>query len=58
MNLDFTGSKWFMLFIAVVLPLILLLIALSLHAGICYIFALLTWVGVAIMFFYLPKAKD
>ncbi len=58
MNFDFTGSRWFILLISIVLPLLLLVVAMSLHAGVPYILGLLVWIGVALMFFYIPTIKD
>jgi hypothetical protein len=58
MKFDFTGSRWFLLMIAIVLPLLLLAVAAVLNAGICYIMVILVWIGFALMFFYLPTVKD
>jgi hypothetical protein len=58
MKLDFAGSRWFLLMVAVVLPLLLLAVAAVLNAGICYVMVLLVWIGVALMLFYLPKVQD
>jgi hypothetical protein len=58
MKFDFTGSRWFLLMVAVVLPLLLLAVAAILNAGICYVMVLLVWIGVALMLFYLPKVQD
>jgi hypothetical protein len=58
MNFDFTGSRWFLLLIAVVLPLILLVVALLLQAGLCYLLILLTWIGVALMVLFIPKSDE
>lgn len=58
MNFDFTGSRWFILLISIVLPLLLLVVAMFLHAGLPYILGLFVWIGVALMFFYIPTIKD
>jgi hypothetical protein len=58
MKFDFTGSRWFLLTIAIIVPLLLLAVAAALNANICYILIILTWIGVALMFFYLPKMQD
>jgi hypothetical protein len=57
MNFEFTGSKWFLLFIAIVLPLLLLVVALVLEANICIVMALLVLMGIALIMLYLPKGK-
>jgi hypothetical protein len=31
---------------------------LAFNANICYIMIILVWIGMALMFFYLPKFKD
>lgn len=58
MKFDFTGSRWFLLTIAIILPLLLLAVAAAFNVGICYIMVILTWMGVALMFFYLPKSQE
>jgi hypothetical protein len=57
MDFEFTGSKWFLLFIAIVLPLLLLVVALVLEANICIVMALLVLMGIALIMLYLPKGK-
>jgi hypothetical protein len=58
MKFDFTGSRWFLLMVAIVLPLLLLAVAAILNAGICYVMVLLVWIGTALMVFYLPAVQD
>jgi hypothetical protein len=55
MNTEFTSSKWFLLLVAIVLPLILLAAAAALNAGICVMIVLLVWIGTALILLYLPK---
>lgn len=58
MKYDFVGSKWFMPFMVIVLPVLLLLVAMVLNADICYFMLILLWIGMGLIVFYLPKAKD
>jgi hypothetical protein len=58
MKYDFAGSRWFILLMAVVLPFLLLVLAMAFNASICYIMLILVWIGMALMFFYLPKFRD
>lgn len=58
MNTEFTSSKWFLLLVTIILPLILLAVAAVLNAGICVMIALLVWIGVALLMLYMPKNED
>lgn len=58
MNYQFMGSRWFLLLIAIILPLILLVIAMLLHASVCISITLLVWVGTALMIIYMPRHED
>ena len=42
----------------IILPILLLLLAMVLNADICYFLLILLWIGMGLMLFYLPKAKD
>ncbi len=42
----------------IILPILLLLLAMVLNADICYFFLILLWIGMGLILFYLPKAKD
>ena len=55
MNTEFTSSKWFLLLVAIVLPLILLAAAAALNAGICVMIVILVWIGSAFIMLYIPK---
>jgi hypothetical protein len=44
--------------LTVVFPLLFLIAALVLDAGVCLIIPLLTWIGVAIVMFYLPTTSE
>mgnify|MGYP000864366550 FL=1 len=58
MNTEFTSSKWFLLLVTIILPLILLAVAAVLDAGICVMIALLVWIGAAFLVLYIPKSED
>jgi len=58
MKLDFVGSRWFQPLMIIILPILLLLLAMVLNADICYFFLILLWIGMGLILFYLPKAKD
>ena len=58
MNTEFTSSKWFLLLVTIILPLILLAVAAALDAGICVIIALLVWIGAALIMIYMPKNES
>ena len=58
MNTEFTSSKWFLLLLTIILPLILLAVAAVLDAGICIMIAILVWIGVALLVLYIPKSED
>ena len=58
MNTEFTSSKWFLLLVTIILPLILLAVAAVLDAGICVIIALLVWIGAALIMIYMPKNES
>lgn len=58
MNFDFTGSRWFILLISIILPLLLLVVALAINASLPYILGLLVWIGVTMMVLYIPTVKD
>ena len=58
MNTEFTSSKWFLLLLTIILPLILLAVAAVLDAGICVMIALLVWIGAAFLVLYIPKSED
>ncbi len=58
MNTEFTSSKWFLLLVTIILPLILLAVAAVLNAGICVMIALLVWIGAALLMLYMPKNED
>lgn len=58
MKYDFVGSKWFLLFMVIILPVLLLLLAMVLNADICYFMLILLWIGMALIIFYLPKTHD
>lgn len=58
MNTEFTSSKWFLLLVTIILPLILLAVAAVLDAGICIMIAILVWIGVALLVLYIPKSED
>lgn len=58
MNTEFTSSKWFLLLVTIILPLILLAVAAVLDAGICVMIALLVWIGAAFLMLYIPKSED
>lgn len=58
MNTEFTSSKWFLLLLTIILPLILLAVAAVLDAGICVMIALLVWIGAAFLILYIPKSED
>lgn len=45
-------------FMVIVLPVLLLLVAMVLNADICYFMLILLWIGMGLIVFYLPKAKD
>ena len=55
MNTEFTSSKWFLLLVTIVLPLILLAAAAALNAGICVMIVILVWIGSAFIMLYIPK---
>jgi hypothetical protein len=57
MKFEFASSKWFLLFIAVILPLLLIALAVVLNANICIVMFLFVVMGVAIIMLYLPKAQ-
>lgn len=58
LNLSFTSSRWFLLLVAVILPLLLLVVAVLTNAGVCIMMALLVWLGIALMLFYLPRYQE
>lgn len=58
MNTEFTSSKWFLLLVTIILPLILLAVAAVLDAGICVMIAILVWIGAALLMLYIPKNED
>ncbi|NLI73956.1 MAG: hypothetical protein GX369_04200 [Euryarchaeota archaeon] len=55
MKIEFTSSRWFLLLVTIILPLILLAIAAVLDANICIIIAILIWIGSALMIIYMPR---
>lgn len=55
MNTEFTSSKWFLLLVTIILPLILLAAAAALNAGICVMIVILVWIGSAFIMIYIPK---
>lgn len=58
MKFDFTSSKWFLLLVTIILPLLLLVVAMALNAGICIMMVLVAWVGVALLMVYMPKYQE
>ena len=54
---EFTSDKMIIL-LTVVFPLMLLAAAVYLGSGICAIMAILIWIGVAVIFLFLPNTKD
>jgi|GEM_PF-1057860 len=58
MKFEFTSSKWFLLLVAIILPLLLLVVAMALSANICIIMLLLGWLGAALLMVYMPKYED
>jgi hypothetical protein len=54
---EFTSDKMVIL-LTVVFPLMLLAAAVFLASGICAIIAILVWIGLAVIFFFLPTTKD
>lgn len=55
--MEFTSDKMIIL-LTVVFPLLFVLAAIILDAGICVILPLLTWIGVAIIMFYMPTTSE
>jgi len=55
--MEFTSDKM-VIMLTVVFPLLFLIAALVLDAGVCLIIPLLTWIGVAIVMFYLPTTSE
>lgn len=54
---EFTSDKMIIL-LTVVFPLLFVIAALILGAGVCLIIPLLIWIGIAFMMFYLPTARE
>lgn len=54
---EFTSDKMIIL-LTVVFPIMLLAAAVYLGSGICAIMAILIWIGVAVIFLFLPNTKD
>lgn len=58
MNLDFAGTKWFLLLVAFILPLILLLVSIFTGTGVCSVVLLIAWMGAIFIIFYLPRNSE
>lgn len=58
MNFDLADSKWFIPFIAIVLPLLLLVVILALSINICWVMVMIVWVAMGFMVLFLPKYKE
>jgi hypothetical protein len=54
---EFTSDKMIIL-LTVVFPVMLLAAAVYLGSGICAIMAIMIWIGVAVIFLFLPTTKD
>jgi hypothetical protein len=54
---EFTSDKMIIL-LTVVFPLMLLAAAVYLGSGICAIIGILLWIGIAVIFFFLPTVRD
>jgi uncharacterized membrane protein len=54
---EFTSDKMIIL-LTVVFPLLFVAAALILGAGVCLIIPLFIWIGIAMMVFYLPTARE
>jgi hypothetical protein len=55
--MEFTRDKLIIL-LAVVFPLLFVIAAIILDAGICVIIPLLSWIGVALLMLYLPTTTE
>jgi len=58
MKTEFTGSKWFLLLVTIILPLLLLIVAMALNAGICIIMVLIFWIAAALIMVFMPKTGE
>ncbi|NLK25634.1 MAG: hypothetical protein GX307_03540 [Euryarchaeota archaeon] len=55
---ELVSSKWFLLLISIIVPLILLAVAMIFNAHICVMIVLLVWIGSALLMLYLPMHKE
>jgi hypothetical protein len=55
--MEFT-KKHQLILLTIVLPLILLVVAMGLNAGICIFMAILVWIGIAMVMLYMPQFKE
>lgn len=55
--MEFTSDKMILL-LTVVFPVLFLIAALVLDAGVCLIIPLLSWIGVAMVMLYLPTTTE
>jgi|ADurb_Met_01_Slu_FD_contig_31_1264608_length_1110_multi_5_in_0_out_0_3 hypothetical protein len=55
---DLTSSKWFIPFIAIVLPMLLMIVVLALSINICWVLVMIVWMAMGLMVLYLPNRKD
>jgi len=53
---EFTSDKMIIL-LTVVFPLMFVVAALILDAGVCLIIPLFIWIGIAVVMFYLPNTR-
>jgi len=58
MKYDFTGSDWFIPFVGIVLPMLLLVVVLLLSINICWVMVMIVWMAMGLMVLYIPKNKD
>ncbi len=58
MKFEFAGTKWFLLLVAFVVPLILLLVSLFTGTGICSVVFFIVWIGAIFLIFYVPRYSE
>jgi len=52
------SQKWLVVLLTVIIPAILMVLAMMLESGICVFLTLVLWIGVAVIFAFIPYYKE